>query len=107
MGAKAFEDAKSERFGILCAGSAGGCGRNERGSGWRVAKGKKERCAARVPSERDLQLSAAQRRPAGGGELAPYRRKMQAAQIDLLQKQYLQKRLLERYGLPRLSLFYM
>lgn len=40
-------------------------------------------------------------------ELAPYRRKMQAAQIDLLQKQYLQKRLLEKYGLPRLSLFYM
>jgi len=40
-------------------------------------------------------------------ELAPYRRKMQTAQIDLLQKQYLQKRLLEKYGLPRLSLFYM
>jgi hypothetical protein len=40
-------------------------------------------------------------------ELAPYRRKMTAAQIDQLQKQYLHKRLLERYGLPRLSLFYM
>jgi hypothetical protein len=40
-------------------------------------------------------------------ELAPYRRKMQAAQIDQLQKQYLHKRLLEKYGLPRLSLFYM
>jgi hypothetical protein len=40
-------------------------------------------------------------------ELAPYRRKMSAAQIDQLQKQYIHKRLLERYGLPRLSLFYM
>jgi len=40
-------------------------------------------------------------------ELAPYRRKMPAAQIDQLQKQYLHKRLLERHGLPRLSLFYM
>ncbi len=40
-------------------------------------------------------------------ELAPYRRNMSAAQIDQLHKQYLNKRLLERYGLPRLSLFYM
>jgi len=40
-------------------------------------------------------------------ELAPYRRNMPAAQIDQLHKQYLNKRLLERYGLPRLSLFYM
>jgi hypothetical protein len=41
------------------------------------------------------------------GELAPYRRKMPSAQIEQLQKQYLHKRLLEKYGLPRLSLFYM
>jgi hypothetical protein len=40
-------------------------------------------------------------------ELAPYRRKMTAAQIEQLQKQYVHKRLLEKYGLPRLSLFYM
>jgi len=40
-------------------------------------------------------------------ELAPYRRKMSAPQIDQLQKQYMQKRLLEKYNLPRLSLFYM
>lgn len=40
-------------------------------------------------------------------ELAPYRRKMPSAQIDQLQKQYVHKRLLEKYGLPRLSLFYM
>ena len=40
-------------------------------------------------------------------DLAPYRRKMSAAQIDQLQKQYVHKRLLEKFGLPRLSLFYM
>jgi hypothetical protein len=40
-------------------------------------------------------------------ELTPYRRKMAAAQIEQLQKQYAHKRLLEKYGLPRLSLFYM
>jgi hypothetical protein len=40
-------------------------------------------------------------------ELAPYRRKMPSAQVEQLQKQYVHKRLLEKYGLPRLSLFYM
>ena len=40
-------------------------------------------------------------------DLAPYRRKMSAAQIDQLQKQYLHKRLIEKHRLPRLSLFYM
>jgi hypothetical protein len=41
------------------------------------------------------------------GQIAAYRGRMNAAQIDQLQKQFLHKRLLERYGLPRLSLFYM
>jgi len=40
-------------------------------------------------------------------ELAPYRSKMPSAQIEQLQKQYVHKKLLEKYGLPRLSLFYM
>jgi hypothetical protein len=40
-------------------------------------------------------------------ELSPYRRKMTAAQIEQLQKQYVHKRLLEKYSLPRLSLFYL
>ena len=40
-------------------------------------------------------------------DLAPYRRKMSAPQIEQLQKQYVHKWLLEKYGLPRLSLFYM
>lgn len=40
-------------------------------------------------------------------QLAPYRRKMSAAQISQLERQYMQKRLWERYNLPRLSLFYL
>lgn len=40
-------------------------------------------------------------------ELAPYRGKMKAVQIKQVQQQFLQKRMLEAYKLPRLSLFYM
>jgi len=40
-------------------------------------------------------------------QLAPYRRRMSAEQLGQLERQYLQKRLLERFGLPRLSLFYL
>jgi len=40
-------------------------------------------------------------------ELAPYRGKMSGPQIDQLLKQYLNKKLMELYGLPRLSLYYM
>lgn len=40
-------------------------------------------------------------------ELAPYRSKMPSAQIGQLQKQYVHKKLLEKFGVPRLSLFYM
>ena len=40
-------------------------------------------------------------------ELAPYKRKMGAPQIEQLTRQYTHKRLLEHYSLPRLSLFYM
>jgi hypothetical protein len=40
-------------------------------------------------------------------ELAPYRRKMPAAQIEQLHKQFVHKRLMEESGVPRLSLFYM
>jgi hypothetical protein len=41
------------------------------------------------------------------GQLATYRRKMKAEQLALVEKQYVQKRLLEEFGLPRLSLFYL
>jgi hypothetical protein len=40
-------------------------------------------------------------------EMAPYRSKMPGSQIEQLQKQCVHKMLLDRYHLPRLSLFYM
>ncbi len=40
------------------------------------------------------------------GQLAAYRRKMKAEQLALVEKQYMQKRLLEEFRLPRLSLYY-
>ena len=40
-------------------------------------------------------------------DLAPYRRKMSAPQIEQLHQQYVHKRVLEQYHVPRLSLFYM
>jgi hypothetical protein len=40
-------------------------------------------------------------------ELSPYRSKMPSAQIEQLQKQFVHKKLLEKYAVPRLSLFYM
>lgn len=39
--------------------------------------------------------------------LAPYRRKMRVEQLALIEKQFMQKKLFERYRLPRLSLFYL
>jgi hypothetical protein len=39
--------------------------------------------------------------------LAPYRRKMSGPQIESLQRQFLKRRLIEHYQIPRLSLFYM
>jgi hypothetical protein len=57
---------------------------------------------AATPDEQILAVRAEADR-----DLAPYRRKMPAAQIEQLHKQYVHKRLLERYALPRLSLFYM
>jgi hypothetical protein len=46
-------------------------------------------------------------RTAADRDLAPYRSRMSAPQIEQLHKQYVQKRVLEQYQLPRLSLFYM
>jgi Mg2+ and Co2+ transporter CorA len=40
-------------------------------------------------------------------DLKPYRGKMTADQIAMLEKQFLERRLLESAGLPRLSLFYL
>jgi hypothetical protein len=40
-------------------------------------------------------------------QLRPYRSKMSAEQLALLERQYLERELLESLGLPRLSLFYL
>jgi HPt (histidine-containing phosphotransfer) domain-containing protein len=40
-------------------------------------------------------------------ELAPYRSRMQVLQIRQIEQQFLRRRLLEAYDLPRISLFYM
>ncbi len=53
----------------------------------------------------DEQLLAARREL--DAQLRPYRSKMTAEHLALLEKQYLERNLLEGAGLPRLSLFYM
>jgi hypothetical protein len=40
-------------------------------------------------------------------QLRPHRGKMSADQLSMLERQYLERHLLEKAGLPRLSLFYM
>jgi hypothetical protein len=40
-------------------------------------------------------------------QLRPYRGKMTAEQLSMLERQYLARRLFESAGLPRLSLFYL
>jgi hypothetical protein len=46
-------------------------------------------------------------RQQAASEIAPYRSRMQALQIRQVEQQFLQKRLLEKFLMPRLSLFYM
>jgi hypothetical protein len=58
--------------------------------------------ASHISEERMLQI-----RREMDGQLAAYRKKMKAEQLALVEKQYIQKRLLEEFGLPRLSLFYL
>jgi hypothetical protein len=58
--------------------------------------------ASHLSEERMLQL-----RREMDGQLAAYRKKMKAEQLALVEKQYIQKRLLEEFELPRLSLFYL
>ena len=57
---------------------------------------------AETPDEDLLQV-----RTQADRDLAPYRRKMSAPQIEQLHRQYVHKRLLDQYHVPRLSLFYM
>jgi hypothetical protein len=57
--------------------------------------------ASHASEERMLQI-----RREMDGQLTAYRSKMKAEQLALVEKQYMQKRLLEEFGLPRLSLYY-
>jgi hypothetical protein len=61
--------------------------------------------AAARTSQTEEQLLAA--RQELERQLRPYRGKMTAEQLAMLEKQYLERSLLEKAGLPRLSLFYM
>ncbi|HVX67771.1 MAG TPA: hypothetical protein VHA11_14265 [Bryobacteraceae bacterium] len=60
--------------------------------------------AARAGQSDDDRLEA---RRAFDLQIRPYRGKMTAEQIVLLEKQFMERRLLELTGLPRLSLFYL
>ena len=61
--------------------------------------------AALLTTVPEAELLSLREQPAR--ELAPYRSRIQALQIRQIEQQFLQKRLLEKYGVPRLSLFYM
>jgi hypothetical protein len=57
---------------------------------------------AAIPDEQLVNVRAEADR-----DISPYRRNMSATQVEQLHKQYIHKKLLERCGVPRLSLFYM
>lgn len=65
-----------------------------------------EKISASLTRASSVDLLAQFRREVERG-IAPYRRKMSAAQIESLERQFLKKRLFEHYEVPRLSLFYL
>ncbi len=65
-----------------------------------------EKMIARLRSDADDQALFEARRTLDQ-ELKPYRGKMSAGQLSLLEKQFLERKLLENRRLPRLSLFYL
>ena len=65
-----------------------------------------EKMIARLRSDADDQALFEARR-ALDQELKPYRGKMSAEQLSMLEKQFLERKLLENKRLPRLSLFYL
>lgn len=60
-----------------------------------------------VARSRQSEEESLESRRALDAELRPYRGKMSAPQLAMLEAQYLERRLLETSGLPRLSLFYL
>jgi hypothetical protein len=65
-----------------------------------------EKLTAALTRASSVELLAEFRREGERG-LASYRRKMSAAQIESLERQFLKSRLFEHYKVPRLSLFYL
>ena len=65
-----------------------------------------EKLTAALTSSADDGILLNARRDADA-TLAPYRRKMSPAQLALVERQFIQKRLFEAFGLPRLSLYYL
>ena len=61
--------------------------------------------AALLAAEPDGELVALKEQ--ASRELAPYRSRMQVVQIRQIEQQFLHKRLIDKYRLPRFSLFYM
>lgn len=62
-------------------------------------------CAIAITAQTDEALFEARRQL--DASLRPYRGKMSAEQLAMLEKQFLERNLLDRSGLPRLSLFYL
>ena len=65
-----------------------------------------EKLAATLTSEASEEVMMEAKRELDRA-LAPYRRKMTADQLATLERQFLHKRLFEKYNVPRLSLFYL
>jgi hypothetical protein len=65
-----------------------------------------EKLSAALTRAASVEKLAELRREVGRG-LASSRRRMTAAQIESLERQFLKKRLFEHFGVPRLSLFYL
>lgn len=65
-----------------------------------------EKLTASLTRASSVELLAEFRREVEHG-LIPYRRKMNVAQIESLERQFLKKCLFEHYQVPRLSLFYL
>ncbi len=66
-----------------------------------------EQMAAAIARTRQTEDALLHARQDLDRQLRPYRGKMTAAQLDMLERQYLDRRLFEDAGLPRLSLFYL
>lgn len=65
-----------------------------------------ERLTAALLASADANMLLSARREMDSA-LAPYRRKMTSEQLALVERQYIQKRLFESFGIPRLSLYYL